>query len=1049
MKKSFLLLIALVLTGVMTVGAQTFSQVTSTLNLGSVLYMTNGSADSDGVLFDQKVIDDLTEAGYDLTQGYPGEGGVISVPELNAYDLVVIGRNTGSGDFKLKDDWAEVEAPVLTLSGYIVRNSRLNIVNSGSLKREVDSAMISNKDRITKAKISNADDFVFNGIPVVDGKMDYMTWFYDYLLVNVDTFEATSNGKVLASIVDAENSTAEGCVLMARWEAGKETYEGSGTTPKGYRSYMQIGADDKVTPKTINYAQYTDASFQLLCNEMNFLIHTSKDVQYFVNEGNVDADSKLLDQQVLDDLAAAGYTNVTKTYPGEAGAISPVELSQSDLIVVGRNVGSGDFKLKDDWAKIEAPVLFLSGYIVRNSRLNIVNSGSLKREVDSASVDNKDRITKALIAEAADPAFTGVKMDGGKMDYMTWFYDYLLVNVDTFNATSNGKILASIVDAEKSAAEGCVLMARWEAGVETYEGSGTTSAGYRSYLQMGADDKATPVKNYNYSQYTDASFKLLINEMSYLTSTYSAPTVEISKDATLASITVSAGTLTPDFAADNLNYTVELAEGTTEVPTVTAVAINEFATVEQTDAETVPGNTVIRVTAQDEATLITYIVSFTVAGGDPEDVVEPGTGTLDLAVMSATDGDTLILANGGQYDILSPLAIDKKLTIIAEEIPALPALENMPIISNMFLSTQVFGLKTNCDLTLIGINVDALGGSFIFDPMQDSNQVVNLYVNRCRLHNTTNDIFNDDGSATNNITLGKLWVRNTFVYDNGSGHGFYTKNMVSNGSDWKFENITMWNLGQQFNWARALGGDQTQKIVYDHITGHNLSTSSDNKELFGNDEKTGGADELPAKANMAIEFKNNIMSTQGGTNEASLIFKNTDGNHEVTINNNVLFAVKPMANLGTITEADNMIDVDPQFADADNLDFTIGNADLYTAADDGKIIGAVYWHPDFVDDFNDVTSIKDLKGSNAALAVSVYPNPFNNEIKFSTELTTKGELTLRILNVNGQEVSRVALGTVNAGMHSFTHNTSDLKSGIYLYQLISKDLVGTGKIVKQ
>lgn len=1050
MKKQLLLLFTLVLANVFYSNAQMLSQVSTTLNTGMVYYMTKpGNVDADGVLLDQQVIDDLVSAGYKVEQTYPGEGGTINAHELNGADVLVVGRNISSGDFKLAEDWAELEVPVLMLSGYVVRNNRLKYLNTSSLNREATNAVDDNMDRVTMAKIEDTEDLAFDGVELTDGKVGWMTWFYDYIAYGVDTFATTNNGKLLASVVDADTVEANGNVLMARWEPGVETYPNSGVTPKSYRTYLQMGADDKSDPKKINYDQYTESSFQIILNEINFLMRTYQDVQYFVKEGNVDENGDLYDQKVLDDLMAAGYKNITKTYTAEGGVINVPELSTSDLVIIGRNVSSGDFKLAEDWANIEAPVLMLTGYVVRNSRLKYMNTGSVNREATIAVDENMDRVTMAQIADTEDSTFIGIDVSTGKVGWMTWFYDYVAYGIDTFATTNNGKLLASIVDADTAEANGNVLMARWAPGVETYPNSEITPKAYRSYLQMGADDKSDP-KKMNYAQYTETSFDIILNEMTYLAGTMPGKIQkEISTDATLSAITVSAGALDPAFASDVTTYSVELPEGTTDVPTVEATTTSEFATVDITDAEEIPGTTTIEVTAEDQMTTKIYLVNFKIEGGGTgdDDVVEPGVGTLDEAILAAESGDTLVLQNGGEYSILAELVIDKELVIIAETIPELPMLENMPVISNMFTSTSVFSLVENCDLTLIGIDVDALGGSFVFNPMGAMNHTINIYVNRCRVHNTTDDIFNDDGSYENNITLGNVWFRNTFIYDSGTGHGIYTKNFNTNGSEWKFTNVTFWNLGQQFTWIRVYGDGQTQPIVFDHMTGYNLSTSSDNKEMFGNDEAAAGEGE----ASLDIDFKNNILANQvSAADNDGLIFKNADGNHDITINNNVLFETGAIINQDVLTVSDNMEGTDPQFTDPANGDFTVGNTDLHTAADDGEIVGALYWHPDFVDTFDDIdTGIDEWKNQNSSeLDVKVYPNPFSSEINLSVSLEKSTNVTLAVYNLNGQLIKSVDFGEVAPGTQRFTYSATDLKTGVYFYQVVTDEAISTGKIMK-
>lgn len=88
--------------------------------------------------------------------------------------------------------------------------------------------------------------------------------------------------------------------------------------------------------------------------------------------------------------------------------------------------------------------------------------------------------------------------------------------------------------------------------------------------------------------------------------------LEISKDATLSEIK-SDGTAIAGLDAETLAYQIELAYGTTIVPTVTATATDAKADPVITAATTLPGTTTIVVTAEDGTTKKTYTVEFTIA----------------------------------------------------------------------------------------------------------------------------------------------------------------------------------------------------------------------------------------------------------------------------------------------------------------------------------------------------------------------------------------------------------------------------------------------------
>jgi hypothetical protein len=94
-------------------------------------------------------------------------------------------------------------------------------------------------------------------------------------------------------------------------------------------------------------------------------------------------------------------------------------------------------------------------------------------------------------------------------------------------------------------------------------------------------------------------------------------------DATLSALTLSEGTLVPDFSAATMAYTAELPAGTTQTPTVTATPTDASASAVVTDATDVTSaavadrTTTIVVTAEDGTTTKTYTVVFSIIDETP------------------------------------------------------------------------------------------------------------------------------------------------------------------------------------------------------------------------------------------------------------------------------------------------------------------------------------------------------------------------------------------------------------------------------------------------
>jgi hypothetical protein len=64
-----------------------------------------------------------------------------------------------------------------------------------------------------------------------------------------------------------------------------------------------------------------------------------------------------------------------------------------------------------------------------------------------------------------------------------------------------------------------------------------------------------------------------------------------------------------------------------------------------------------------------------------------------------------------------------------------------------------------------------------------------------------------------------------------------------------------------------------------------------------------------------------------------------------------------------------------------------------------------------------------------------YPNPFNPSTTISWQLAVSNPIKLSIYDLTGKEVAILANETQTAGFHQITFNTSNLASGIYIYQL--------------
>lgn len=344
-----------------------------------------------------------------------------------------------------------------------------------------------------------------------------------------------------------------------------------------------------------------------------------------------------------------------------------------------------------------------------------------------------------------------------------------------------------------------------------------------------------------------------------------------------------------------------------------------------------------------------------IEAGAQSDTIPAGIGTIENYLLSAEDGDVFYLFNDSVYSPLTTIEISKEITLRAIEIPMLPGLSNMPKINNPYALQNIIHMQDGGKLNLIGVNIDGQNSATHCISFEDPAGTISISINRCRLHDASGDIVG--GSYRGTAIIKEFLIRNSFVYNSGT-HGIYLKDFYTEeGVDiapYVFEDITFWNLGQQLLWIQAFPNNSIHTYQFDHMTGWNLSTGL-SKELIGNSNDGG---------QYIIDLTNSIFAEQyKPTLEPSLFFttENINGaDNEITLRNLVLYDVQPVL----VRPGSNPIPIvnehngDPLYADPANGDFTIGNTAYLSVGDYGEIIGARYWHPDFVDDFSDITDYK-------------------------------------------------------------------------------------------
>jgi hypothetical protein len=580
-----------------------------------IIFVTDDNLDDPNVEF-------LKRQGFDVTKvWYPnmlGAAGQDTIDMLNAANLVIIGRSGGSTNFQQpadKDAWNHLTSPQLLICPWKARNSRLNWFNSGTANQ------INVSTGTTEGFAVDPADEVFADVNLVG---DSLTWSFladDYILV-----KQPSNGDWIVNRGDS-------IPLVVRFDVNVPFYPGATDSAWGPRSYIGMGNDAN---GPANFFPLTREAKKIylaeICRLMNVpvpeIVYAAPDFSVtMVTDDN-------FDQPCITFLQKNGFKVKTFWPPkmlGAAGQDTIDMLNAEDLVIIGRSGGSTNFQQqadKDAWNQLTSPLILNCPWKARNSRLNWFNSGTANQ------INVSEGTTTAVAVDHNDPVFDfapGVAPNGNIPEWSFLADDYILVK-----QPSNGDY---IVDRGDS----IPLVVRFDVNVPFYPGATDSAYGPRTYFGMGNDANGPS----NFFPLTKTGQAIYFAEALRLVGAPAYEPIYLGEDRSLASLTVSVGTLLPAFNADSLTYTVALPEGTqpTDSVQVTATATEATSVVTGTGWVKVPNlsnNATVTCTAENARPLL-YRITFTRPTGVEEYATTNSSCNIypnpvnDKLVISATD----------------------------------------------------------------------------------------------------------------------------------------------------------------------------------------------------------------------------------------------------------------------------------------------------------------------------------------------------------------------------------------------------------------------------
>lgn len=163
--------------------------------------------------------------------------GSAEVATLNAADMVIVSRTTGSGNYDTTDvvaAWDSLTVPLLLGNGWITRNNRWMWVDTDAMQEDYDGDISdpvgdTETDPLFANLVPDTGDLI--GGPPISGIAKY-DWTSDSDLPNSGVI--LGNGE----IIGVRNYAAQPNIIVASWDAGQMT--GSGNVLGGNRYFYAM-----------------------------------------------------------------------------------------------------------------------------------------------------------------------------------------------------------------------------------------------------------------------------------------------------------------------------------------------------------------------------------------------------------------------------------------------------------------------------------------------------------------------------------------------------------------------------------------------------------------------------------------------------------------------------------------------------------------------------------------------------------------------------------------------------------------------------------------
>jgi hypothetical protein len=232
------------------------------VHAATIVWVSDNKAPTDGVPADQPWVDLLEAQGYTVNLDFRNQEGrsldAAEIEVLNAADLIIISRDTNSGDYTgTIAAWNSIETPIIMQVAHIARSNRWLWINTDAYNDSLPPAM-------EALDISHP---VFNGVNLDNNNQVPV-------ITEASSFPSITdagNGTLLAKRADNDE------LWIVEWETGQEFYAGSGQTAGGRRMLFISATNSGVDGR---YNLTADGEIMFL-NAVGYMLGASKRVNAY------------------------------------------------------------------------------------------------------------------------------------------------------------------------------------------------------------------------------------------------------------------------------------------------------------------------------------------------------------------------------------------------------------------------------------------------------------------------------------------------------------------------------------------------------------------------------------------------------------------------------------------------------------------------------------------------------------------------------------------------------------------------------------------------